>query len=60
MTDICVCCKQPVDTGQGIKTNYGVVHVGYCHEIVTNQPLTEADGQKQEQPELLAETTLLL
>lgn len=60
MTDICVCCKQPVEAGQGIKTIHGVVHVGYCYEVVTNQPLTEADGQKQEQPELLAETTLLL
>lgn len=55
---ICICCKQPVEDALAIKTEHGVVHSGYCLQMVTERPLlNEAEGIEQEQ---LVEQTMLL
>lgn len=56
---ICICCKQPIEPALGVKTEHGVVHPGYCYELVTNRQLSENhDGVEQEQ--LVEQTQLLM
>lgn len=55
---ICICCKQPVEDALAVQTENGVVHTGYCLQLVTERLISEdANGEEQEQ---LVEQTMLL
>lgn len=56
---ICICCKQPVEDALAIETKNGVVHSGYCYQMVTEKPAIN-ESEMLEQEQLVEETMLLL
>lgn len=53
MTDICVVCKQPIDSALVVHTDKGPVHPGPCYNYVIEIPVSESETDQLNETQLL-------
>ena len=48
MEQVCVVCKQPIDSALVVESTLGPVHPGPCYNYVLETPMTESEEQLTE------------